>query len=212
MEGRQATGAYARGISTPPDDLSSQLERLLDEPPRDDAVSDASASDPMEPPPPDPPDLVAVLEGTQQAMEDQLDELRGQLDDAFNEMADRIARTDVHLAALRTATEKHAAAQTAARAQADDALAAHLAADRLHLEAGLDQLRRDVVAWRVAPVSLDTRPVEDTVHQEALRTAADIATLAHEVETLGSIIRRQDSRLAELHATLDWIKQRLLNR
>ena len=170
------------------------------------------ASDPVEPPAPDPPDLVVVLEGTQQAMEDQLDELRGQLDDAFNEMADRITRTDANLAAFRAAIEEHAEAQAAARARADDALAAHLAADRLHLEAGLDQLRRDVVAWRVSPVSLDTRPVEDTVHQEALRTAADIATLAHEVETLGSIIRRQDSRLAELHATLDWIKQRLLNR
>ena len=196
MEDRQATGAYARRISTPPDNLASQLEHLLDEPPD----------------PPDPPDLVAVLEGAQRAMEDQLDELRSQLDDAFNEMADRISRTDVRLATFRTATEEHAHAQAAARAQADDALASHLAADRMHLEAGLDQLRREVVAWRNAPVSLDTRPVEDTVHQEALRTAADIATLAREVELLGSTIRRQDSRLAELHTTLEWIKQRLLNR
>ena len=32
------------------------------------------------------------------------------------------------------------------------------------------------------------------------------------ISTLGTTIRRQDARLAELHATLDWIKQRLLNR
>ena len=216
MEGPQAIGAiaYARGISTPPDDLASQLERLLDEP----SAGHSPAIDPVAPPidAPDQPDeqveLAAALEGMRHTLEDQLDELRGQLDDAFNEMAGRIAHTDGRLVSFRSAVEEQAEASATARTRADDALASHVAADRLHLEAAIDQLRREVVAWRDDPVTLDSRSVEETVRQGTLRNAADIATLAHAVETLGTTIRRQDARLAELHATLDWIKQRLLNR
>lgn len=182
---------------------------------------------------------------------DELDELRGQLDDAFNDIENRITRVELRLAALRTASEAHAAvtarlddtaAATLERLErllalvegavaelpeedhphpavapvpdtsAIDALAAQLVDDRLHLEAAVDQLRQQVVAGRNEPVELDTRRLEEATRQWALHNAADIATLAQDVDALARGLRLQDQRLAEVHATLDWVKQRLLAR
>jgi hypothetical protein len=59
---------------------------------------------------------------------------------------------------------------------------------------------------------VDTRHLEEAVAQGALHNAADIANMARDVDNMGKVLRLQDERLTELHATLDWIKQRILNR
>jgi hypothetical protein len=254
--------AYARRISNHPDDLASQLERLFDDRPEHglDLPIDApghpddgdAAPSSLEVPRPDELEIVLQAE-VDDVEEDGLDELRGQLDDAFNEVENRINRVELRLAALRTAAEAHAAvtvrldetatttlerlerllalvegavadlpeddhvpsapaAPPAPDTEAIDALAAQLVDDRLHLEAAIDQLRQQVVALRDKPMELDTRRLEEATRQGALHNAADIATLAQDVDALARGLRLQDQRLAEVHATLDWVKQRLLAR
>jgi len=101
---------------------------------------------------------------------------------------------------------------TTASDRADDALAARLVEDRMHLEAAVDELRREVLAWRDAPTSLDTHQLEETIRRGLLHNAADIANVARDVENLEKVVRYQSNRLGEVHSTLEWVKQRLLNR
>ena len=251
-------------IAPSPDDVASQLEQLFDhelveEARRSEADSrhqaevgvTMAAGGAAEAPPPGAPHpepgspsheerLVAVVE-------ERVDELCGQLDEAFDEMAARIGRVELRVAAVRQNLDEvlsagRAAASDMSRALAvlDDLAAAdrkpagvdapelpavvaqlgqvahalhkEVADTRSSLEASVAHLAQQVADLRTRPVEIDTKDLEETASRSALRNAADIASLRHNLDGVADAVRQQERWVGEMRATLEWIKERLLLR
>lgn len=204
-----------RTIATPPDDVASQLEQLIEAPTREES-------------------LVAVVEG-------RLDELCAQLDDAFDEMAARIDRVELRVAAVRqnlddvlavareaAGTARQAAVAAEGRSasgsrteladviaqvgQVAQALRKEVSDGRSTLEASVARLAERLAEAQTRPVEIDTRELEEVASRSALHNAADIASLRHNVDSVAEAVRQQERWVGEMRTTLDWIKERLLLR
>jgi hypothetical protein len=215
--------AYARPIDADDTNLASELERRFEE----------QLSDPVRPV---EPDLSAG------GLRLEMDELRGLLDAAFDEVLGRLGRLEERLGALvQRDTSSHAIETTLALlAEAIQDLrwqrtpATGGVPDPAGLEDRLDQLARAVeerfddgrtqIDQSLAGVgralrTLEERPavvdidaVEEAARRASLPNAADIANLRRDVAGLTDAVRLQDKGIGELRATLDWIKERLLLR
>jgi hypothetical protein len=207
------------------DDLASALERILEEGPADAdpaAAPTGAAIDLESPPPPaatgapEPPapapasadvDTDALLRGVRREVVYELDELRGQLDAAFEEVVGRINRLELRLSALRAAVGNEAEASDAVRSTTADTLAL-----LRQVAATLDDAVASASEPSDRPFQVDMRHLEEATREGSLRNAADIANLAKVVDGLVVAVQHQEKGIAELGATLEWIKQRLLSR
>ena len=176
-----------------------------------------------------------------------MEELRDQLEQAFEEVVGRLNRVEIRLGTLRHQGEQQGGGSAGSEAvtariielllglterlggsepssgpdlgpvnenltQLRHALTDQVIDTRMRIEAGLQALREELVDRRTEPVTVDTRPLEDAADRGALRTAADMANLRRNIEALAEVVRAQDKGIAEITATLDWIKERLLLR
>lgn len=160
-----------------------------------------------------------------------MEQLRDQLEHAFDEVVTRLQGVEAHLGPLRQSVAAHmeglraadrrsgrmielllALPEAVAGDGSSDSISDQLIEGRMHLEAGLRDLRDEVAGLRATPVPVDTHLLEAAADRGALRNAADIAGLKRNIDALAEAVRAQDAALTELRTTLDWIKERLLIR
>ena len=164
--------------------------------------------------PGDGPAVAPVLSGTGPSeLRAEMDELREQLDQAFNELFERMDRLEGDSPTLDLTPLDERLADLDGRLRLfAEGLGAHLAGDRARIEASLTGLSQELAAVAGRRVEVDIRAVEESVSRGTLHNASDIANLRLDVEHLIDAVALQEKGITELRSTLEWIKERLLLR
>lgn len=188
-------------IGSPSDDLAAQLERLFDSqaaapsrPARPEGSVDVERVQGAESPPTPAPGATTDRPNLGQAVWDQLDKLRGQLDVAFEEVMGRIALLDLHVRTVGEQIQELGEAGSAAKAQS----------------AETHELVQWLMATVEAAVAAGGLPIERGPASVDLGPVADMADLRKGVGALEDAVRSQGEGIEELRSSLAWIKERLL--
>ena len=174
------------------------------------------------------------------ALQAELDVLRGQLDDAFNEVEamvrtvaglvgdhdDQLQRLEAvaadTAASMRLLAERPLPEAPPAPVVEADVTAVTDRIERLHEDVAAQladaraQQRNDLKQLAehldVGAVEVDTRRLEEVVHRGAIANAADIANLSTELTELTATIRAHDVTITDLRKQIECIKQCVLSR
>jgi hypothetical protein len=145
----------------------------------------------------------------------QLDELRDQLERAFAEVDVRFG--ELHVWAKRAATQSPPPAPEPPPAtdltpvlelveKRAEALAHRIADSHAELRIDLERLHRSAPADTAGDLGL----LDERIRTTGIELASDIAQVSAEVSRLARSVEAQESLLADLRATVDLLKRRLL--
>ncbi len=171
--------AYARAISSDPDDLALRLEQLFDERPPGDATAaadeEAAGDDEVEADEPVPTPTVA--EEIQAELFREMDLLRDQLEAAFAELVDKVERVELRLVALRQTADAQSEAGWRIDERSDTTLG----------------LVRELVATLDAAVTASREPLAEEP------VAVDLGPIADRLGHLDAAVAATHRELVRIH-------------